>query len=166
VATIAPLFGQSVRLTGEQATRDQLRRHAPQADLLHIACHGRFRSDNPYFSALHLADGWMTVHDAYELRLACTLVTLSACETGISAVAPGDDLVGLARGFLLAGAPSLLVSLWMVDDAATAELMASFYRSLLAGARPAAALRAAQCELLASRPHPFFWAPFVLIGRW
>ena len=93
-------------------------------------------------------------------------VTLSACETGLSAVAPGEDLVGLARGFLLAGAPSLLVSLWVVDDAATADLMATFYRELLAGARPAAALRHAQLEQMRQRAHPFFWAPFCLIGRW
>ena len=108
----------------------------------------------------------MIVRDAYELRLRCMLVTLSACETGVSALAPGNDLVGLARGFLLAGAPALLVSLWMVDDAATADLMTSFYRALLTGIRPAAALRRAQCELLATHPHPFFWAPFTLIGDW
>lgn len=108
----------------------------------------------------------MIVRDAYALKLRCALVTLSACETGLSALAPGDDLVGLARGLLLAGAPSLLVSLWMVDDAAAAELMTDFYRTLLSGARPAAALREAQRNLLSTHPHPFFWAPFMLIGRW
>lgn len=166
VAAIAPLFAHSTALVGDDATRTQLQQLAPAADILHIACHGRFRSDNPFFSALHLADGWMIVHDAYALRLKCALVALSACETGLSALAPGDDLVGLARGFLLAGAPSLLVSLWMVDDAATAELMTHFYRSLLSGLRPAAALRQAQRALLSTHPHPFFWAPFLLIGRW
>lgn len=166
VAAIAPLFAQSISLVGDDATRTQLQHHAPSADILHIACHGRFRSDNPFFSALHLADGWMIVSDAYALRLNCALVALSACETGLSALAPGDDLVGLARGFLLAGAPSLLVSLWMVDDAATAELMTYFYRILLTGVRPAAALREAQLILLSTHPHPFFWAPFMLIGRW
>ena len=75
-------------------------------------------------------------------------------------------MIGLARGFFLAGAPALAVSLWMVDDAATAELMIAFYRALLAGLRPAAALRQAQVALLASHPHPFYWAPFVLLGRW
>ncbi|MFO7634671.1 MAG: CHAT domain-containing protein [Caldilinea sp.] len=166
VAAIAPLFASSISLVGDDATRAQLQHHAPSADILHIACHGRFRSDNPFFSALHLADGWMIVRDAYALRLNCALVALSACETGLSALAPGDDLVGLARGFLLAGAPSLLVSLWMVDDAATAELMTHFYRILLTGVRPAAALREAQLILLPTHPHPFFWAPFMLIGRW
>ena len=166
VAALAPLFVQSTSLIGADATRRHLQQHAPAADLLHIACHGRFRSDNPFFSALHLADGWMFVRDAYELELRASLVTLSACETGLSALAPGDDLVGLARGFLLAGAPALLVSLWVVDDAATAELMTIFYRALLTGMRPAAALRHAQRTLLATHPHPFFWAPFTLIGRW
>jgi len=166
VAAIAPLFAQCTTLINDDATRARLQHHAPSADVLHIACHGRFRSDNPFFSALHLADGWMIVRDAYALRLNCALVALSACETGLSALAPGDDLVGLARGFLLAGAPTLLVSLWMVDDAATAELMTQFYRFLLIGARPAAALREAQRKLLSTHPHPFFWAPFMLIGRW
>lgn len=166
VAAIAPLFADALTLVGEEATSDGLQRHAPSADLLHLACHGRFRGDSPYFSALHLADGWMTVRDAYALRLNCSLVTLSACETGLSALMPGDDLVGLARGFFMAGAPALVVSLWMVDDAATAELMAIFYRHLLAGLRPAAALRLAQRSLLTTHPHPFYWAPFVLLGRW
>ena len=165
VAAIAPLFADAVTLLGEDATRTRLQHHAPSADLLHLACHGRFRGDSPFFSALHLADGWMTVRDAYALRLNCSLVTLSACETGLSALMPGDDLVGLARGFFMAGAPALVVSLWMVDDAATAELMTEFYRALLAGMRPAAALRHAQRTLLASHPHPFYWAPFVLLGR-
>jgi len=166
VAAIAPLFADTVTLLGQAATRTGLEQHAPAADLVHLACHGRFRGDSPFFSALYLADGWMTVRDAYALRLRCGLVTLSACETGLSALMPGDELIGLARGFFLAGAPALVVSLWMVDDAATAELMTAFYRALLAGLRPAAALRQAQCALLTSHPHPFYWAPFVLLGRW
>jgi CHAT domain-containing protein len=108
VAAIAPLFADPVTLLSEAATRTALEQHAPSADLLHLACHGRFRGDSPFFSALHLADGWMTVRDAYTLRLRCGLVTLSACETGLSALMPGDDLVGLARGFFLAGAPALV----------------------------------------------------------
>ena len=84
----------------------------------------------------------------------------------MSVVAPGDDLIGLARGFFAAGAPSLVVSLWTVDDESTAALMASFYERLLAGDGPAAALRHAQRQLLHQAAHPFFWAPFVLLGRW
>jgi len=153
-------------LLDDQATLVALRARAASADVLHLACHGQFRPDNPLFSSLQLADGWLTVRDAYSLELNCGLVTLSACETGASAVAPGDELIGLARGFFSAGAPSLLVSLWTVDDESTAALMTSFYTRLRAGDRPAAALRHAQRELLSDHPHPFFWSPFVLIGRW
>jgi len=166
VAALAPLFSSATVLMDDQATVAALRAQATAADVLHLACHGQFRPDNPLFSSLRLADGWLTVRDAYALDLKCGLVTLSACETGVSAVAPGDELIGLARGFFSAGASSLLVSLWTVDDATTATLMGSFYTRLRAGERPAAALRHAQCELLASHPHPFFWSPFVLSGRW
>jgi CHAT domain-containing protein len=109
------------------------------------------------------------VREACALNLRCRLVTLSACETGVNAIAPGDELIGLARGFFAAGAPSLVVSLWTVDDEAAARLMRLFYARLLAGDLPGAALRAAQRELLAGNgddAHPFFWAPFVLMGRW
>jgi CHAT domain-containing protein len=84
----------------------------------------------------------------------------------VSRVAPGDELIGLARGFLSAGAPTLLVSLWTVDDDTTAMLMARFYARLQAGENSAGALRSAQCALLGQHPHPFFWSPFVLLGRW
>lgn len=166
LAALAPLFPTATVLLDDQATLAALRAQAASADVLHLACHGQFRPDNPLFSSLRLADGWLTVRDAYTLELNCGLVTLSACETGTSAVAPGDELIGLARGFFSAGAPSLLVSLWTVDDESTAALMTSFYTDLRAGDRPAAALRHAQCELLRDHPHPFFWSPFVLIGRW
>jgi CHAT domain-containing protein/tetratricopeptide (TPR) repeat protein len=166
IKALAPLFPQSLALLDGRATLDAVRQGAPVADVLHLACHGQFRPDNPLFSSLRLGDGWLTVRDAYNLDLRCELVTLSACETGVSAVAPGDELIGLARGFFSNGVPSLLLSLWTVDDAATAALMVNFYTSLRAGARPAAALRDAQLQLLKEQPHPFFWSPFVLVGRW
>jgi CHAT domain-containing protein len=135
--------------------------------VLHLASHGNFRLDNALFSSLQLSDGWLTVRDIYQLDLRhCDLVTLSACETGVNALAPGDEWIGLARGFFSAGAPSLLVSQWVVDDDATAKLMIDFYSHLRAGAGPAAALRSAQCKLLKEKPHPYFWAPFVILGRW
>jgi len=166
VMALAPLFPESTALLGEEATVAALRQSAPTADVLHLACHGQFRPDNPLFSSLRLADGWLTAREAYGLDLRGALVTLSACETGVRAVAPGDELLGLVRGFLLAGAPSLLVSLWVVDDDSTAALMTAFYRRLSAGGRPAAALRSAQCSLLQEQEHPFFWSPFALFGRW
>jgi CHAT domain-containing protein len=166
IKALAPLFPDSKALLDADATLDALRAHAPTADVVHLACHGQFRPDSPLFSSLRLGDGWMTVHDAYTLDVGAGLVTLSACETGVSAVAPGDELIGLVRGFFYAGAPSLLMSLWTVDDEATAELMTDFYTHLRAGSRPAAALRAAQLRQMQARPHPFFWSPFVLTGRW
>jgi CHAT domain-containing protein len=166
IENLQDLFPAAVVVAGEAATLDAVREHAPAADVLHLACHGYFRPDNPLFSALRLADGWLTVRDAYDLRLNCTLVTLSACDTGLNAVTPGEELLGLVRGFLAAGAPSLLVSLWPVDDATTAQFMRHFYTAWLAGAGLAEAHRSAQRTVLASAPHPFFWSPFVLFGRW
>lgn len=149
----------TVRLD-QEATQPALREALAGADVLHLACHGQFRADSPYFSALHLGDGPLTVRDAATLPLKAQLVTLSACETGLSKVAPGDELLGLLRGFLMAGAPRVLSTHWTVDDASTATLMAQFYRGVLAGARPAAALRAAQQALARDEPHPYHWAAF------
>jgi CHAT domain-containing protein/tetratricopeptide (TPR) repeat protein len=166
IQALTACFPESIVLLDEAATSAALHAHAPHVDLLHLACHGKFRHDNPLFSSLRLADTWLTVRDAYALQLNCDLVTLSACETGLSAVAPGDELIGLARGFFAAGAPSLLVSLWAVDDESTATLMTDVYMRMQAGQRPAAALRAAQQALLQQQAHPFFWSPFALLGRW
>lgn len=166
IKALTPLFPETVALLNRDATVEALREQAPSADVVHLACHGQFRPDNPLFSSLQLGNGWLTVRDAYDLNLHCGLVTLSACETGVSAVAPGDELIGLARGFFAAGSPSLLISLWTVDDDATAQLMIEFYQHLIDGESPAAALRQAQLHLMMTRPHPFFWSPFVLVGRW
>lgn len=165
IEAIKPLFPETVALLDQDATFDALRREAPNADVIHFACHGQFRPDNPLFSSLRLGDGWLTVRDAYSLDLQCALVTLSACETGVSAVAPGDELIGLARGFFAAGSPSLIISLWTVDDEATTQLMAEFYKSLRETQSPATALRHAQLHIMKKQPHPFFWSPFVLVGR-
>jgi len=166
IESIKGLFPNTLALLNEQATTSELRRHAPEADALHLACHGHFRGDNPFFSSLQLADGYFTVRDAGALRLRCDLVTLSACETGLNAIAPGDELIGLARGFFSAGAPAIVLSLWTVDDEATGQLMHEFYRQLRQRRSATAALRAAQTHLLKAKPHPFFWSAFVLMGRW
>jgi CHAT domain-containing protein len=166
IKALAPLFPEAMALVNESATVEALNRLSPRADLLHLACHGQFRPDNPLFSSLRLGDRWLTARDAYDLNLNCELVALSACETGINEVAPGDELIGLTRGFFSAGAPSLLLSLWTVDDQTTADLMTGFYRRLLDNQAPASALRSAQLEALERQPHPFFWSPFMLMGRW
>jgi CHAT domain-containing protein/tetratricopeptide (TPR) repeat protein len=165
-AVAAAFDGRATVLLDGAATQPALRAVLPGTDVLHLACHGRFRADSPYFSALQLADGALTLRDAAALPLRGTqLVTLSACETGLSRVAPGDDLLGLVRGFLLAGTQRVLATLWTVDDASTAALMGGFYGRFAAGEGAARALRAAQRDLLAEQPHPYHWAPFALHGR-
>jgi CHAT domain-containing protein len=166
IRTLTKVFPNATALVEDEATIAALRQHSTSVDLLHLACHGQFRSDNPLFSALKLADGWFTVRDAYALKLDDALVTLSACETGANVVAPGDELIGLARGFFSAGARSVLLSLWMVDDETTDQMMVDFYEETRRGRSLSASLRAAQIKMLKERPHPFFWSPFVLVGHW
>lgn len=153
-------------LVGERATVAALREEAPGCGVLHLATHGLFRSDNPMFSALKLHDGWLVATDVMDLDLNGALVALSACESGRSEVIEGDEILGLTRAFLGAGAATLVVGLWIVQDASTATLMDSWYGRMREGGEgAAAALRAAQLGLKERYPHPYFWAPFVLIGK-
>jgi CHAT domain-containing protein len=149
---------------GAHATLASLQADSRECRWLHLACHGLFRRDNPLFSALKLHDGWLTAGDVLQLRLPGAFVTLSACDSGRSQVIGGDELLGLPYAFLGAGAVGLLVSLWLVEDEATAALMPHFYRQVAQGVSYPAALRLAQRTLRASHPHPYYWAPFVLIG--
>ncbi len=152
----------------ERATLDEFRRVAPTSRILHLATHGDFRPDNPLFSGLAMADGWLTTLDIFSLKLQASLVTLSACQTGRSVVGGGDELLGLMRSFLAAGAASLVATLWAVEDQSTALLMQTFYARLAAGWDKGAALRCAQMDLLhepaGQTSHPYFWAPFFLVG--
>ncbi|MFI9815904.1 CHAT domain-containing protein [Saccharothrix variisporea] len=151
-ALVASLFDAEPAL-GEAASRarlDQAVGGALGPDLVHLACHGRFDDDRAVDSAVLLADGELTVQDLFQLRLSANLVTLSACESGVNATRPGDELIGLTRAVLYAGAPSLVVSLWAVDDLSTALLMGEFYRRVRAGADLADALREAQLALAAT----------------
>jgi CHAT domain-containing protein len=152
-------------LSDQRATVEALRARAPGCGVLHLACHGMFRTDNPMFSSLKLHDGWLTAADVMELDLGGALVTLSACESGRSEVFAGDELIGLIRGFLGAGAATLVASLWLVQDETTVVLMEKWYEHLRNGVGPAAALRNAQLALKEKYPHPYYWAPFVLIGQ-
>lgn len=135
------------------------------ADLLHLACHADFRSDSPRHSALHLNDGVLTAAEIEEQHIGCGLVVLSACNTGRTDVAIGDEGIGLVRAFLVAGAHEVVASLWAVDDEATALLMAGFYRHRTHSQQNAGrALQRARHELRQSHPHPYHWASFVLYG--
>jgi CHAT domain-containing protein len=116
------------------------------------------------FSSIKLADSYLALYDLYHMNLPAELLTLSGCVTGLNVVAGGDELLGLTRGLLYAGAQSLLLSLWEVDDRSTSELMKEFYGFLMRGWRKADALRLAMLELRKRCPHPYYWAPFKLIG--
>lgn len=172
---MAEMFPQATLVTEGQATAERLLAEASGYRVLHLATHARFRADNPMLSSLYLADRQLTLAEIARLRLNADLVTLSGCETGHGRLR-GADLISLACGFLGAGARSLLVSLWRVDDATTAQLMKHFYQALRTGAERASALRAAQLKLLTlgrEQPeayghycHPAYWAPFILMGEW
>ncbi len=164
IQALSALLGDADVLISEQATFAQVRETAQDYGLLHIAAHGLFRPEAPLLSSIHLFDRWMTVQDIYDLDLRASLVMLSACETGLGHDAGGDDMVGLVRGFLYAGARSLIVSLWSVDDESMTKLTTGFYMHWLAGQPKAQALRLAQLSLLETYEHPFYWAPLVLVG--
>jgi CHAT domain-containing protein len=145
---------------------------------LHFATHSLFDNEHPALSGLALSlvneqgaaqDGFVRLNDLFALRLNAELVTLSACRTALGKELRGEGLIGLARGFMYAGTPRVIASLWDVNDEATAALMKRFYQHLLKDGQPAAAaLRQAQLEL-AKQPRwaaPYYWAGFVLLGDW
>jgi tetratricopeptide (TPR) repeat protein len=152
-------------LSDGRATMDAVGERAPGCGILHLACHGMFRGDNPMFSSLKLYDGWLTASDVLELDLGGALVTLSACESARNRVLSGDEIVGLTRGFLGAGAATLVASLWLVQDETTSWMMERWYARMRDGAGRTTALREAQLALKERCPHPYYWAPFVLIGQ-
>ena len=165
VRALGSIFPDAVTLTGERATHDNLMRYAPEARFLHLASHGYFRRDNPMFSFLKLADSPLNFYSLLDLRLKAEMVTLSACHTGVNTVFPGDELHGLMRGFLYAGAPSLVASLWAANDLSTAEFMREMYLRLRAGDTKRAAIRSAQLAIKEAYGHAYYWAPFVLMGN-
>ena len=166
---VAAMFPDSRALLRSDASKSAAMSLANGFAMLHFATHGRFDANAPLRSGLYLAkgtepDGLLSVGDLYSLRWDVDLVTLSACETGLGKIASGDDVIGLTRGFLYAGARTIVASLWEVDDAATAELMEAFYRNLGNGDKREA-LRLAQIETRERYPEPWYWAAFNVLGR-
>jgi CHAT domain-containing protein len=145
---------------------------------VHFATHGYVDTTRAGLSAIVLSmvdeqgnpqDGFLRTHDIYNLKLPAELVVLSACETGLGKEVKGEGIEGLTRGFMYAGARRVIVSLWNVNDKATASLMQRLYVGMLRGGKtPAAALRAAQMEMLrtAQWQSPYYWAAFVMQGEW
>lgn len=166
---IAALYN-SEPLIGQDATEKTFKDKASMYSLIHIAAHSDYNPENPLFSAILLQpgeneDGRLETREVMNLNLPETdLVILSACETHLGALSKGDELVGLERAFIRAGTPSLLTTLWSVDDAATKILMKQFYTHLQAGVPKAKALNLAQKETRVKYPNPYYWAGFVLVG--
>jgi CHAT domain-containing protein/tetratricopeptide (TPR) repeat protein len=169
----------SWRAVGVNASREAaLNGQLAQYRFIHFATHGYLDTERPSLSALLLSqvdeknrpvDGFLRVNDIYNTRLNADLVVLSACQTGLGKEVRGEGIMGLTRAFMYAGAARVVVSLWNVNDRATAALMGSFYRKMLRqGMRPAAALRQAQLELRQNKPwaSPYYWAAFQLQGDW
>jgi CHAT domain-containing protein len=142
-----------------------LRTHGRTSRLIHIATHGYFRQDNPLFSSIRLGDSHLSLYDIYHLELPAELMVLSGCATGLNVISPGDELMGLVRGLLQAGAQSLILSLWDVHDKSTMEFMLALYTELLGGRSKPEAMQAAMIKIRNSYPHPYYWAPFSLIGK-
>lgn len=147
VRTLAAVLPRAAVYTGAEATVEQVVRALPGAPLAHLATHGRFRADNPMFSHLRLADGPLTVYDLERLDRPPATMVLSACESGLSAVHPGEELMGLTAALLGTGTANVLASVLPVQDSTAPHLMAHLHRRLAAGMSPAAALAAAQAEL-------------------
>lgn len=187
VLELTARFPHSVSYVGEAATKQRLFDEAGQYEIVHLATHGVYDKAHPMFSYLELASDALYAREVFGLRLRADLVTLSGCETflpqnvearDLDTLVSGDELVGFLRAFLFAGAPSVLSSLWRVNDEATQRLMDTFYRQLPDAGKAVALQRAAQALMRSTltvgrrRPrtlalrHPFFWSSFVLIGDW
>jgi CHAT domain-containing protein len=146
--------------------------------IVHFATHGLLNSQHPELSGIVLSlvdekgeqqDGFLRLHEIYNLNLPAELVVLSACRTGLGKQVKGEGLIGLTRGFMYAGAKLVMASLWNIDDSVTPELMKQFYEGMFTkGMPPAAALRAAQIHMWQTRHRksPYYWAAFVLQGDW
>ena len=178
IMAVAPA-GQSTKAIDFKASRaTAMSAELGHYRIVHLATHGLLNTEHPELSGIVLSlvdeegkpqDGFLRLHELYNLNLPAELVVLSACQTGLGKEIKGEGLVGLTRGFMYAGAKSVLASLWNVNDSVTAEFMKRFYQGLLVKELPpAAALRAAQVEMWKRKPSrsPYYWAPFVLQGEW
>lgn len=182
ISAIAELFADDQRelFLGEAASEENVK--APERlsryRLLHFSTHGYLNEAKPRFSGLLLSqpqsvsgntqpeDGLLSAYEIFNLKLKADLVVLSACETGLGKEVRGEGLMSLMRAFIYAGTPSVVVSLWQVNDESAADLMVRFYRHLKRnGVSKSEALRQAQLETIKDNGFPFFWAPFILVGK-
>jgi CHAT domain-containing protein len=153
-------------LIGAPATRAAVIERISEASIVHLAAHAHFNPDSPLDSAISLSDGELTAREVIRQRLHADLLVLSACQTGMVGPLGGDELAGLALAYLQAGVRSLLVSLWSVDDPATATLMTAYYAAGGAAGDKAEALSKASFQVKSEGKwsHPYYWGAFVLLG--
>ena len=178
IARLAPPES-TLKVVGSDATREAaLRPDIGQYRIVHFATHSVLDNQRPELSGIVLSlydragrpqNGFLRLYDIYNLRLGADLVVLSACQTALGGEIKGEGLIGLTRGFLYAGAPRVVATLWEVDDRTTSELMKHFYAGVLSrGERPAAALRAAQLAMWRTKgwDAPYYWGAFTIAGEW
>jgi CHAT domain-containing protein len=178
IARLAPVGSTFKALDFDASRETVLKSELGQYRIVHFATHSLLDSEHPELSGVVLSlvdragrpqNGFLRLYDVYNLRLNSDLVVLSACQTALGGEIKGEGLIGLTRGFLYAGAPRVVASLWEIDDRTTAELMKRFYEGMLTqGQRPAAALRAAQTAMWKTKgwDAPYYWAAFTLQGEW
>jgi CHAT domain-containing protein len=169
VRELAQIYSKSDVFLREQATKSKAVSLSPTHDVLHFAVHAEFNEEDPMSSALLLAqegidDGRLKVGEIFSLNLKADMVVLSACETGLGKNNSGDEIIGLTRAFIYAGTPSVITTLWKVNDRASYELMSVFYSSLKT-MKKSEALRHAQLATMKEFPQPFFWAAYGLTGE-
>ena len=179
VSAIAQLFADDQRelFLGEAASEENVKtpERLSRYRMVHFSTHGYVNETRPRFSGLLLSqpqsssgveDGLLSAYEIFNLKLKADLVVLSACETGLGKEVRGEGLMSLMRAFIYAGTPSVVVSLWKVTDESSADLMVRFYRHLKkGGVSKSEALRQAQLETINDNGFPFFWAPFILVGK-
>jgi hypothetical protein len=164
VRTVEELRPGAHAFTGSAARWADVREAFARAGHLHLAGHAMFRPDNPMYSLLRLDDGWITAAQVLALDMRGATVVLCACETARASTAGTSELNGFVRGFLGAGASTVVASQWTADDRATAAFMTEFY-TRLTDHDPSAAVREAQLATAARWPHPYYWAPWIVVGR-
>ena len=167
VTKISSLFPSATLAEERRFTALSLRTALVNQDFVHLATHGQLDETSPLFSALITSPALgqpsqVFLYEIMDMKLRAKLVVLSACNTGIGKLRGGDEVIGLNRTFLIAGADAVVASLWSVDDVATAMLMSEFYKALKAGQTPGEALRSAQLAIRHDRPSAFYWAGFVV----
>lgn len=168
------VFVSSSIFQGKEAALDKLTDYRQSPDVLHCACHGYFDHEQPFLSGIAIPPDMReerptSLMDILRLRLDSSLVTLSACDTGLSRISNADELVGLSRGFLGAGAVALLLSLWKVSDSSTACLMENFYLHYVTNRQTKGRSLQLAMQAVRAEPeysHPYYWAPFVIMGEW